>query len=173
MGLHATIHFSSYFCKIQCLLSSQILYCVWVVAPCSLVGGYQHFIRACCLSTVNASTLKMETVCSFDTLIPAYQTRQCRNQEDQIMFLYFGSLLINVLILNFSTPIILLATPLHHYYRQDMLACHHLLFTNSLMTNGMMHFVPTLYMNTNSTSKHWALSPSRQSQHHQEKGEYR
>jgi len=77
------------------------------------------------------------------------------------------------LILYSSTLTTILPTPLHHWHWQCMLACHPRHCTNHLMISGTAHYVPTLWMNTNSISKHWASSPFRQNQHHQERGEYK
>jgi hypothetical protein len=53
----------------------------WVVALCELVSEYQHFTGTYCLSP-----LKMEIICSSETLVPTYQTIWCQNPEDHHQF---------------------------------------------------------------------------------------
>lgn len=45
----------------------------WDVMPCNVADHYEHF-RGHCWLHLHSSTLKMETACSFETLVMIYQT---------------------------------------------------------------------------------------------------
>jgi hypothetical protein len=48
----------------------------WIVTPCDLTGGYRRFERH-----KLPSTLKMDTVCSSETLVTTYRTMRCLNPD--------------------------------------------------------------------------------------------
>jgi hypothetical protein len=58
---------------------------VWVVTPCSLVCVYQRFGGTYRL--LHPSVLKMEAICSFETLINTYETARRQNPDDHYRLL--------------------------------------------------------------------------------------
>jgi hypothetical protein len=142
---------------------------VWVVTPHRLVGGYQHFVRTHVLHSndwhLDGGSTFIHDHCSH---LWHYMVLQPRSPQYTQMLVFFLDL-----ILYSSTLTTILATPMHHWHWLCMLACHHRHCTDHLMISGTAHYVPTLCMNTNSIFKHWASSPFRQNQHHQERGEYK
>jgi hypothetical protein len=51
---------------------------VWVLTPCSLAGGYQHFHTSHC----HHSSVTMKAAGSSTTLVTMYQTRRGQNRAD-------------------------------------------------------------------------------------------
>jgi hypothetical protein len=73
----------SYLLLISVLLNLLIVV-LWVVVPCSLVGGYQHFRGNCPLHLQSTSSvLKMKVICPSKTLVTTYRTTRRPNPEDQ------------------------------------------------------------------------------------------
>jgi hypothetical protein len=78
--------------KSDSIKSSFIWIVTWVMAPYSLVGRQEHFAGTHCILCKSCSqitsTLKMEAVCSSETLVPIYQTSWCHNSDDHNMNLH-------------------------------------------------------------------------------------
>jgi hypothetical protein len=58
---------------------------IWVMTPCSLVGGYQRFWRNA--ASIFISALKMEVVCPYETMITIYRNTRCHREEHWVFVL--------------------------------------------------------------------------------------
>jgi hypothetical protein len=68
-------------------VKEDMLIVIWVLMPCSLLGGYQCFGGAYHL---HLSTHKMEAISSSKMLITTYKTTWQHNQEDYSSHLLLG-----------------------------------------------------------------------------------
>jgi hypothetical protein len=57
----------------------------WVIVACSLVGCYRRFGKTFSVFKIAMSALKMETVCSSETLVITYYTIPCHKPEEHNM----------------------------------------------------------------------------------------